>query len=97
MDARSGGAWRITMRSPDGVNYPLKGVHREVVRAERFVMIMDLSEHPESWHDLVDPGRDKSRGRPSLDVICAVTFTEETARRESRSSVPSRPPRSATR
>jgi uncharacterized protein YndB with AHSA1/START domain len=75
MDVRP--AWRIVMRSAEGVDYPLKGIYREVVWPERLVMIMDLSEHPDAWHDLLDFGRDKSKGRPSLDVVCAVTFAEE--------------------
>jgi uncharacterized protein YndB with AHSA1/START domain len=76
MDVRPGGAWCIVMRSPDGVDYPLKGIYREVTAPGRLVMNMDLSEHPDAWHDLVDPNRDKSKGRPSLDPLCAVTFEE---------------------
>jgi uncharacterized protein YndB with AHSA1/START domain len=76
MDVRPGGAWRFVMRSPDGVDYPLKGVYREVVKLKLLVMTMDLSEHPDAWHDLVDPNRDKSKGRPSLDPLCTVTFEE---------------------
>lgn len=54
MDVRPGGLYRIVMRSPDGVDYPLKGVYREVVEPERLVMTMDLSEHPDAWHDRLD-------------------------------------------
>jgi uncharacterized protein YndB with AHSA1/START domain len=77
MDVRPGGAYRIVMRSPDGVDYPLKGVYREVVRPALLVMVMDLSEHPDAWHDLVDPKRDKSKGRPPLNPVCTVTFAGE--------------------
>ena len=76
MDVRPGGAYRIVMRSPDGVDYPLKGVYREVVRPERLVMTMDLSEHPDAWHDMLDPGRDKSKGRPPLYPLCTVSFED---------------------
>ena len=75
-DMRPGGVWRVVMRSPDGVDYPLKGVYREVVKPKLLVMTMDLSEHPDEWHDLVDPNRDKSKGRPSLDPLCMVIFEE---------------------
>jgi uncharacterized protein YndB with AHSA1/START domain len=37
MDVRPGGAHRIVMRGADGVEYPLKGVYREVAAPERLV------------------------------------------------------------
>jgi uncharacterized protein YndB with AHSA1/START domain len=77
MDVRPGGAWRIVMRFPDGTDYPLKGVYRQVVAPERLVMSMDLSEHPDAWHDRVNPNRDRSKGRSALNPLCTVTFEEE--------------------
>jgi uncharacterized protein YndB with AHSA1/START domain len=77
IDVRPGGSWRIVLRSPDGIDYPLKGVYREVVAPQRLVMSMDLSEHPDAWHDLVTPDRDRSKGRPALNPLCAVTFEDE--------------------
>jgi uncharacterized protein YndB with AHSA1/START domain len=77
VDARPGGAYRIVMRSPDGVEYPMKGVYREVVAPERLVYTVDLSEHPETWHDQIDPGRDRTQARPALECVTSVTFVEE--------------------
>lgn len=37
MDARPGGAIRIVMRAPDGVDYPMSGVFREIVEPARLV------------------------------------------------------------
>jgi uncharacterized protein YndB with AHSA1/START domain len=37
MDVRPGGALRIVMRAPDGIEHPMKGVFREVVVPERLV------------------------------------------------------------
>jgi uncharacterized protein YndB with AHSA1/START domain len=37
LDVRVGGALRIVMRGPDGNDYPMKGVFREVVPLERLV------------------------------------------------------------
>ncbi|HEY2107102.1 MAG TPA: SRPBCC domain-containing protein [Candidatus Binataceae bacterium] len=37
VDARPGGAIRIVMRSPDGVDHPMAGVFREVVEPQRLV------------------------------------------------------------
>jgi uncharacterized protein YndB with AHSA1/START domain len=37
LDARVGGAWRIVMRSPAGIEYPCGGVYREIVEPVRLV------------------------------------------------------------
>ncbi|HLH19928.1 MAG TPA: SRPBCC domain-containing protein [Bryobacteraceae bacterium] len=37
MDVRPGGAWRYSMRGPDGKEYPFDGVYVEVVEPERLV------------------------------------------------------------
>jgi uncharacterized protein YndB with AHSA1/START domain len=76
MDARVGGAYRWVMRAPDGNEYPCAGFFREVVKPERLVMTMDLAGHPESWFDMVNPGRDRSK-KPELDCVQTVTFEEE--------------------
>jgi uncharacterized protein YndB with AHSA1/START domain len=76
LDARPGGAWRIVMRGPDGQEHPAKGVYREVVEPERLVLTIDHSELSEEWHDLVNPARDKSKGKPALEALTTVTFEE---------------------
>lgn len=35
LDVRVGGVLRLTMRGPDGQDYPMKGIFREIVRPER--------------------------------------------------------------
>jgi uncharacterized protein YndB with AHSA1/START domain len=74
IDLRVGGAWRLVMRGPDGSEYPIKGVYREIVRPERLVSSLDVSEHPDSWFDLIEPNRDRSKGRPAYDLSWTVTF-----------------------
>ena len=37
MDVRVGGTWHIVMRGPNGVDYPCRGVYREIVELERLV------------------------------------------------------------
>jgi uncharacterized protein YndB with AHSA1/START domain len=37
LDVRVGGSLRIVMRGPDGNDYPMKGVFREVLKPERLV------------------------------------------------------------
>jgi uncharacterized protein YndB with AHSA1/START domain/DNA-binding transcriptional ArsR family regulator len=76
LDPRPGGAWRIVMRGPDGSEHPAKGVYRDVRPPERLVMTIDHSELSDQWHDLVDPGRDKSKGRPAVAGLMTVTFDD---------------------
>jgi uncharacterized protein YndB with AHSA1/START domain len=74
LDVRSGGAYRIVMRSPDGLEYPLKGVFREVTTPSRLVLAMDCSEHPAAWHDLVKPGRAQEDSNPAGEMVMTVTI-----------------------
>ena len=60
-DARVGGALRIVMRAPDGAEYPMIGVFREVVAPERLV----FTNSP------VD-----AAGQPLMDGLTTVTFAE---------------------
>lgn len=77
MDVRAGGAYRIVMRSPDNVDYPMKGIFTEVVKNERLVYTCDLSEHPDAWHDMIDPNRPKGAARPAMNIVTTVTFQEK--------------------
>lgn len=61
-DARPGGALRIVMRGPDGNEYPMVGVFREVAAPERLVFT----------NIAVD-----GQGNPILDGLTTVTFAEE--------------------
>jgi len=61
VDARVGGAWRIVMRSPDGVEYPGGGVYREIVEPERLVFTNIATD---------------TEGNPLLDGLTTVTFAE---------------------
>ena len=65
LDLRPGGAYRLVMRSPDGVDYPLKGFYREIVAPGRLVLTMDCSEHPDAWHRLVNPHHRNGGNPPS--------------------------------
>lgn len=80
IDFRVGGAFRIVMRAPDGTDYPIKGVHLDIVEPERIVASQDLSEHPDSWHDLINPNRPKGAGRPAFEAVQSVFFEEEGGR-----------------
>jgi len=60
-DIRPGGAFRICMRSPEGVDHWLQGVYREVVAPERLVFT----------HTWLDAER-----KPTTETLVTITFAE---------------------
>jgi uncharacterized protein YndB with AHSA1/START domain len=44
LDLRPGGKWRYVMIGPDGTEYPVKGVFREIVPLERIVTTDEFDE-----------------------------------------------------
>jgi uncharacterized protein YndB with AHSA1/START domain len=42
LDVRPGGAWKATMATPDGSEFPLTGTYGDVVENEHLEVIMDL-------------------------------------------------------
>jgi uncharacterized protein YndB with AHSA1/START domain len=61
LDARVGGAWRIVMRSPAGIEYPCGGVYREILEPERLVFTNIATDN---------------EGNPVLDGLTTVIFAE---------------------
>lgn len=47
MDVRPGGAWKATMRTPDGGEFPLTGSYLETTVNRRLVIGMDVPGRPE--------------------------------------------------
>ena len=76
LDVRPGGGFRIVMRGPDGTDYPFKGKYVKVVSPERLVYTNDTSEHPDEWHDRVNPGRPTGAPRRTPEPVTSVTFDE---------------------
>lgn len=76
LDVKPGGAYRIVMRSPEGKDYPCRGMYRAIAGNERLEMTIDCAEYPEEWFDLVFPGRDRSKGKPELIIPMTVIFEE---------------------
>jgi uncharacterized protein YndB with AHSA1/START domain len=66
-DIRPGGAFRICMRSPDGVEHWLQGVYREVVPPERLVFT-------HAWLD--------AERRPGKETLVTITFAERGGKTE---------------
>ena len=65
VDARPGGAIWIVMRAPDGAEYPMKGVFREVAPPERLVFSATAVDHDGTRH---------------LEELTTVTFAEHHGR-----------------
>jgi uncharacterized protein YndB with AHSA1/START domain len=61
MDFRSGGAYRALIRSPEGTDYRMQGVYREIVEPERIVFTF-------AWED--------EKGEPGHETLVTVTFAE---------------------
>lgn len=76
-DVRPGGAWHIVMRDPKGVEYPGRGVYKEVDAPRRFTSTVDVTEHSEEWFDTIDPGRDRSKGKPHWELGWDISFAEK--------------------
>jgi uncharacterized protein YndB with AHSA1/START domain len=68
LDLRPGGAWRSGMRSPDGIDYTMRGTYRQIVRPE-------LLELTHSWEDDLEPGHE-----PGHEALMTVTFLESEER-----------------
>lgn len=75
LDLQVGGKYKITMIDPDGVEFPMNGVYREIVRPERIVMTIIVDNHPKEWHDLI--GANLSDKDAKLhEQIMTVVFEE---------------------
>jgi uncharacterized protein YndB with AHSA1/START domain len=61
VDLRPGGAFRICMRSPEGVDHWLQGVYREVIKPARLVFT-------HAWLD--------AQGNTGPETLVTITFTE---------------------
>jgi uncharacterized protein YndB with AHSA1/START domain len=65
LDVRPGGAWRIVMRAPDGVEYECSGVYREVVALQRLVFTNNAFD---------------SEGKSLLEGVTSVAFAAQGAK-----------------
>ena len=61
VDFRVGGAYRANIRSPDGTDYWMRGIYREIVEPERLVFTF-------SWEE---------EGERGLDTLVTVLFAEQ--------------------
>lgn len=64
VDLRPGGAWRSGMKAPDGEEYYMRGIYREVAPPERLVFT-------HSWEDSKEPGHE-----PGHETLITVTLRD---------------------
>lgn len=77
LDVRPGGTYRIVMRSPEGVEYPIKGIYKEVDEPTRLVMTMDTSDHPAEWLHLFNTYRGARKDEPVQPLVLTARFEEQ--------------------
>ncbi|MBC8066200.1 MAG: SRPBCC domain-containing protein [Chlorobia bacterium] len=64
VDLRVGGVWRSGMRSPEGIDYVMRGTYRELVPPDRLVFT-------HSWEDDKEAGHE-----PGLETLISITLSE---------------------
>jgi uncharacterized protein YndB with AHSA1/START domain len=62
MDFRAGGAWKVCLRSADGLDFWMGGEYREIRAPERLVFSF-------KW--------DAAHGKAKLDTVATITLTEQ--------------------
>jgi uncharacterized protein YndB with AHSA1/START domain len=67
MDARPGGALRIVMRAPNGVDYPMSGVFRELSEPGRLVFAAAAEDH---------------EGNPLLEWVSTISLADHGGKTE---------------
>jgi uncharacterized protein YndB with AHSA1/START domain len=75
-DPRPGGAFRVTMRSPEGKDLPVKGIYREIIPNKKLVMTDDVSEMPPEWHAAVNEARGVPKDGPHIEMSFTVLFED---------------------
>ncbi|MCW7507217.1 SRPBCC family protein [Leptospira levettii] len=71
-----GGSYRIVMRSPEGIDYPVKGKFLEITPYQSFVMSDLVDEHPDEWVKEVQKIAGVSGDRSMLNSKLRVLFEE---------------------
>ncbi len=89
VDLRVGGQHRITMRLPDGVDYPIRGVYREITPPSRLQIGYDLTEHPPEFHRLWREAAGARPDAPPVQILTTVDF-EAIGPRETRLTITQR-------
>jgi len=74
-EVRVGGQLRLVMISPDGKEYPITVVFKEIKEPERLVWSQSCNDHPQDWHDLVNKQRPNATGNIG-EMLLTIEFEE---------------------
>ncbi|WP_395570898.1 SRPBCC domain-containing protein [Streptomyces sp. BK79] len=74
LDVRPGGAWKSTMRTPDGAEFPLTGSYVEVDEPRHLVLGMDIPGRPDPTLMTVNLAEEGPR-----NTVLTLTQTCDTA------------------
>ncbi|MEO7993371.1 MAG: SRPBCC domain-containing protein [bacterium] len=74
-DIQPGGRFRIVMRSPEGVDYPLLGVYHEILPPERLIYTDSMAEHPPAMIAELNERYHANRGVGDVPLGALVTVT----------------------
>jgi uncharacterized protein YndB with AHSA1/START domain len=76
MDVWPGGRYRIVMRSPDGVDFPVWGTFHEVVEPERLVFTDTWEGFPADWLERLSQHRPRGEANAIQEALNTVTFED---------------------
>ncbi len=80
IDVRVGGAWRTTMRSPEGTNHIVAGVYREITPPERLVFTLGWETEGPRGHETVVTIEFHERDGATELQLTQELFESETSR-----------------
>jgi uncharacterized protein YndB with AHSA1/START domain len=74
-DVRVGGQMRLVMISPEGKEYGMTVIFKEIDEPRRLVWLQNCKDHPPDWHDAVNKHRPNAPGNIG-DMLLTITFEE---------------------
>jgi len=77
IDLRPGGAYCYVMRSPDGMDFPVKGKFIEIVNNERLVYSDDMFEQKDFWEKVIGSKVGPDIDFSTLQNIVTVMFEDQ--------------------
>jgi uncharacterized protein YndB with AHSA1/START domain len=81
MDARPGGSYRMSMRSPDGVEHRVRGIYHEIVENERLVYTWAwVDEKGQAGHETLITLTFADSGEKTRLTLHQAVFESESAR-----------------
>ncbi|MFI9819767.1 SRPBCC domain-containing protein [Streptomyces sp. NPDC052013] len=80
MDVRAGGAWKATVVTPDGGEFPMTGSYADVAENRHLVIAMDVPGKPEPEKMTMELSpQDEARTRITVHQTCDTTEARDMA------------------